>query len=78
MWPLLTYSPSFVQINSIRRELETVLDFWLVYVCTKECELIKGGHTFWLFAVITIKQKKNSERAADFLTNFFAKLTPHN
>ena len=38
----------------------------------KECELIKGGHTFGLFAVITIKQQKDSERAADFLTDFFA------
>ena len=38
----------------------------------KECELIKGGHTFGLFAVITIKQQKNSECAADFLTDFFA------
>ena len=31
--------------------LETVLDFWLVNVCMKECELIKGGHTFGLLAV---------------------------
>ena len=33
----------------------------------KECELKVG-----LFAVITIKQHKNSERAVDVLTDFFA------
>ena len=38
----------------------------------KECELINGGHTFGILVVITIKQQKNSERAADFLTDFFA------
>ena len=37
--------------NTIRSQLETVLDFWLVNVCMKECELIKGGHTFELLAV---------------------------
>ena len=37
----------------------------------KECELIKGGHTFGILAVITIKLQKNPERAAAFLTDFF-------
>ena len=40
--------------------------------------LIEGDHTFGILVVITIKQQKNSERAADFLTNFFAKLTLQN
>ena len=39
------------RFNTIRGQLETVLDFWLVNVCMKECELIKGGHTFELLAV---------------------------
>ena len=33
------------RFNPIRSQLKTVLDFWLVNVCMKECELIKGGHT---------------------------------
>ena len=33
---------------------------------------MEGGHTFGLFAVITITQQKNSEHAADFLTDFVA------
>ena len=36
---------------TFRNPLETVLDFLLVIVCMKECELIKGGHTFGLPAV---------------------------
>ena len=36
--------------------------------------LIEGGHTFGILVVITIKQHKNSERAADFLTAFFANI----
>ena len=36
--------------NPIRSLVETVLDFWLANVCMKECELIKGGHTFWFLA----------------------------
>ena len=39
------------RFNTIRSQLETVLNFWLVKVCMEECELIKGGHTFELFAV---------------------------
>ena len=39
------------RFNTIRSQLETVLDLWLVNVCMKECELIKGGHTFELLAV---------------------------
>ena len=39
------------KFNPIRSQLETVLDFWLVNVCMKECELIKEGHTFGLLAV---------------------------
>ena len=31
--------------------METILDFWLVEVYMKECELIKGGHAFGLLAV---------------------------
>ena len=38
------------RFNRIRSQLETVLDFWLVNVCLKECHLIKGGHTFRLLA----------------------------
>ena len=40
------------RFNPIRNQLETVLNFWLVKVCMKECELIKGGHTFELLPVI--------------------------
>ena len=36
------------RFSPIRSQLETVLDFWLVNVCMKECELIKGDHTFRL------------------------------
>ena len=36
------------RFNPIRSQLETVLDFWLVNVCMKECELIKCDHTFGL------------------------------
>ena len=39
------------RFNPIRSQLETVLNFWLVNVCMKKCELIKGGHTFGLLAV---------------------------
>ena len=40
------------RINPIRNQLETVLDFWLVNVCTRDCcELIKGDHTFGLLCV---------------------------
>ena len=38
-------------IQSEASQLETVLNFWLVNVCMKECELIEGGHTFGLLAV---------------------------
>ena len=41
------------RFNIIRSQLETVFDFWLVLnVCMKECDLIKGGHTFELITVI--------------------------
>ena len=36
--------------------------------------LIEGDHTFGILVVITIKQHKNSECAADFLTDFFANI----
>ena len=36
------------RFSPIRSQLETVLHFWLVNVCMKECGLIKGGHTFRL------------------------------
>ena len=39
------------RFNPIRSQLKTVLDFWLVNVCMKGCDLIKGGHTFGLLAV---------------------------
>ena len=39
------------RFHPIRSQLETVLDFWLNNVCVKECELVKGGHTFRLLAV---------------------------
>ena len=35
------------RFNPIRSQLETVLDFQLVDVCVKECELIKGRLHFW-------------------------------
>ena len=40
------------KFNPIRSQLETVVDLWLVNVCMKECELIRGGHTFGLLAVM--------------------------
>ena len=39
------------RFNPIKSQLETVLDFWLVNFCMKECELIKGGHTSGFVAV---------------------------
>ena len=52
VWQLLIYSHYFVQrFNPIRSQLENVLDFWLVNVFMKECELIKAGHSFGLLAV---------------------------
>ena len=50
------------RFNPIRSQLETVLDFWLVYVCVKECELIKGGHIFLLLAVTTLPHRKLSSK----------------
>ena len=51
VWPLLIFSHILShRFNPIRSQLETVLGFWLVNVCMKECELIKGGHTFRLLA----------------------------
>ena len=40
------------RFNPIRSQLETVLNFWLVNVCLKEYEFIKGGHSFGLLSVI--------------------------
>ena len=52
VWPLLIYSHILShRFNPIRSQLETVLGFWLVNVCMKECELIKGGNTFRLLAL---------------------------
>ena len=42
---------AFNLLNPIRGQLKTVLDFWLVTVCMKECEFIKEGHTFGLLAL---------------------------
>ena len=42
------------RFNPIRSQLETVLHIWLVNVCMKECELIKGGSTIGLLAVSKI------------------------
>ena len=39
---------------------------------TSDC--VEGDHTFGILVVITIKQHKNSECAADFLTDFFANI----
>ena len=39
------------RFNPIRCQLETALNFWLVNLCVKECELITGGHTYGLLAV---------------------------
>ena len=50
---LLIYSHSLVQIDPIRSQLETALDFLLVNTCMEECELIKGGHTLRLLVVKT-------------------------
>ena len=44
------------RFNPIRIHLETVLNFWLVNVCVKECELIKGDHTFKLLAVMNLNR----------------------
>ena len=52
VWPLLIYSHILShRFNPIRSQLETILGFWLVNVCMKECGLIKGGHTFRLLAL---------------------------
>ena len=52
VWPLLIFSHILShRFNPIRSQLETVLGFRLVNVCRKECELIKGGHTFRLLAL---------------------------
>ena len=63
-WPITALSPKvwpiwFIHIlsyrfNPIRSQLETVLHIWLVNVCMKECELIKGGCTIGLLAVSKI------------------------
>ena len=39
------------RFNPIRGQLDTVLRFWLINVYMKECELIKGGHTFGVLAI---------------------------
>ena len=48
---------SFIHIllysfNPIRGQLETDLDVWLVNVCMKGSELIKGSHTFGFFSLL--------------------------
>ena len=53
-----------LRFHPIRSQLETVLDLWLVNVCMKECELIKGGHTFGLLAV---KSNSNSHLSLSFI-----------
>ena len=45
------------RFNPIRSQLETVLDFWLVYVGVKEYELM-WGHIFGLLAVTTLPHRK--------------------
>ena len=39
------------RFNPMGSQLETVLNFWLINVWMKVCELIKGGLTFGLLAV---------------------------
>ena len=46
------------RFNPIRSQLETVLDYWLVNVCMKECELIKGGHTFGILPVKDMRMQQ--------------------
>ena len=61
----LTYSHSFVHwFNPIRSQLETVLDLSLVNVCMKECELSKGGHTFGLLAVSSVRVERVKQVSA--------------
>ena len=43
------------RFNPIRSQPKTDLESWFVNVYMKECELIKGGRTFGLLAVIVIK-----------------------
>ena len=45
------YSHSFVHADLIQSETSWKLFSTSVNVCMKECELIKGGHTFGLLAV---------------------------
>ena len=55
--------------NQIRLPRKIALRFELIFlklssasdwiICTKECELIKSGHTFGLLAVIHVKQKRH-------------------
>ena len=43
--------PDRIRTYDLRRQLETVLDIWLVNVCIKEYGLFKAGHTFGVLAV---------------------------
>ena len=51
LWPFWFIHILSYRFNPIRSQMETVLRFWLVNVYIKECELIKGGHTFGVPAV---------------------------
>ena len=64
--------------NPIRSQLETVLDVLLVNVCMKECELIKGGHTFGLLAVIDrLRNDSAAVNESGIAVPFFAFLLPY-
>ena len=57
------------RFHPIRSQLETVLDFWLVNVCMKKCELIKGGLTFGLLAVRWLDIGQASSRSIKSLSS---------
>ena len=58
------------RFHPIRSQLETVLDFWLVYVGVKECELM-WGHIFGLLAVTTLPHRKLSSKFWPIFRPFF-------
>ena len=70
---MTAFDLSTFRFNPIRSQLETVLDVRLVNVCMKECELIKGGHTFGLLAVIDrLRNDSAAVNESGIATLFFA------
>ena len=64
---LYPYFPEFFsKSGKLLGKFQTVLDFSLVNVCMKECELIKGGHSFGFLAVkSTIPLSLSFKRSKD-------------